>query len=67
MKIMDWLLQGDAVINRLTLKHLFDKNLDDAQEGLINRYLVLYDSPKRLFGGGLYSPKWISTHYTLLE
>lgn len=38
-----------------------------ATEGWGARLLAERDSSTGMWGGGLYSPKWVSTHYTLLE
>ena len=67
MKVIDWLLAGDPVINRLTKKYLLDEAVASSNDGYIKRYLDLYNHEKNLWGNGIYSPKWISTHYTLLE
>ena len=67
MNVIDILLAGDPVIQRLTKKYLLDQRVDYDTSGYIKRYLNLYDSHKHLFGGGVYGPKWISTHYTMLE
>lgn len=67
MNVLDVLLSSDPVIERLTKKHLLKQNQPYCHSGYIERYLNLYDADKHLFGGGIYSPKWISTHYTMLE
>ncbi len=67
MKIIEWLLQGDVVIQRLVCKYLLKQEVDYENRGLIAQYLDHYDMNQNMFGGGLYGPKWISTHYTLLE
>lgn len=67
MKIIDWLLTQDPVIVRLTNKYLNDMNVPYHEDGYIKTYLSLYDTQKNMWGQGIYSPKWISTHYTLFE
>ena len=67
VNVLDVLLSSDPVIERLTRKHLLKQNQAYCHSGYIERYLNLYDADKHLFGGGIYSPKWISTHYTMLE
>ncbi|MBU1093052.1 MAG: hypothetical protein KKH01_01170 [Firmicutes bacterium] len=67
MKPIDWLLKGDPVIQYLTKKYLLNKKVNYQEKGLINQYFTLYDVKKRMWGGSIYSPKWISTHYTLME
>ena len=67
MNIIDWLLKGDESISFLTKKYLL--NLTPKQEnlGFIKQYLDLFNHKNHMFGGGVYGPKWISTHYTMLE
>lgn len=67
MKIIDWLLEGDIVIKHLTNKYLLNRPFDHNNGGYIARYLALYDTAERKWGGGVYSPKWVSSTYTLLE
>lgn len=67
MRIIDWLLSGDPVIVRLTNKYLMDEDLASKDNGYIAKYLSLYNAEENMWGHGIYSPKWISTHYTLLE
>jgi len=70
-----WLLQGDVAIQYKTSKDLLDapestlKTLREkiALEGWGHQLLVRRDRHTRLWGNGVYSPKWTSTHYTLLE
>jgi hypothetical protein len=67
MKVIDWLLTGDPVIVRLTNKYLLGIDEISKDDGFIKRYLDLFDENENMWGHGIYSPKWISTHYTLLE
>ncbi|MDX9691978.1 MAG: hypothetical protein RBT45_05920 [Acholeplasmataceae bacterium] len=67
MKILDWLLIQDPVIVRLSNKYLLNQKVEYHEEGLIKTYLDLYHHEEHMWGHGIYSPKWISTHYTLLE
>ncbi len=67
MKPIDWLMQGDPVIQYLTKRHLLDEKVIYQEKGYIGQYFKLYDVKTRMWGNGIYSPKWISTHYTLLE
>lgn len=68
-----WLLDGDATIRWQVLRDLTgaDAAAIDAErrkvseEGWGARLLALQE-PSGRWGGGLYSPKWISTHYTLM-
>lgn len=67
MTIIEWLLEGDATIKRLTKKYLLDRPVKSKDDGFIERHLKAFDGELGLFGGGIYGPKWISTHYTMLE
>lgn len=67
MNVIDVLLESDPVIRRLTQRHLLDHDVELLIEGYIDRYLDLYDPINHMWGGGVYGPKWISTHYTMLE
>lgn len=67
MRIIDWLLEGDIVIQHLTNKYLLNRSFDHNNGGYIARYLDLYDTLKQEWGGSIYSNKWISSTYTLLE
>lgn len=67
MKILDWLEQGDWVIKYLVLKYLKNESMENEDKGYIERYLSLFDKETDLWGGSLYSNKWISSTYTLLE
>ncbi len=65
--MIDWLLEGDASIKRIVKEDLLDEEAVYTEAGYIEKYLSFYDKEKRMFGGGLYSPKWVSTFYTCLE
>ena len=71
--LLDWLLEGDPAIRWQVQRDLLDAPADVvaaerqrvAEEGWGRRLLAQQD-PNGMWGGGLYSPKWISTTYTLL-
>jgi hypothetical protein len=73
-EILQWLLDGDPAIRWQVHRDLLDSPLEVvaaerarvAQEGWGCRLLERQD-PQGTWGGGLYSPKWISTTYTLLS
>ncbi len=70
-QIIDWLFQGDLAIQYQTYRDLLDQNRKDLQdriatEGWGARYLSLQKKDGH-WGQGFYQPKWISTHYTLLD
>ena len=70
---LSWLLDGDAAIRWQTKRDLIGEpaevyevdRSETATTGWSSRLLALQDSDGT-WGGGLYSPKWTSTTYTLL-
>jgi hypothetical protein len=70
---IEWLLTGDPAIRWQTQRDLLDAPAETWQherqrtltEGWGGRLLSLQE-PDGRWGGGIYSPKWISTTYTLL-
>lgn len=70
---LDWLLDADPAIHWQVMRDLTDASPDDiakerarvATEGWGARLLELQSGDGN-WGGGAYSPKWISTTYTLL-
>lgn len=72
---VSWILEGDVSLQyqtHLTLLDSHEKITDDLRrrisaEGWGKRFLEKRDSESGLWGDGYYSPKWISTHYTLLD
>lgn len=70
-----WILEGDVSLQYQVHRNLLDSpaTITDALRGRIStegwgkRFLEKRDSESGLWGDGLYSPKWISTHYTLLD
>jgi len=67
MNVLDWLLSGDPSIKALISRSLFNQEVPYDTAGIISRYLGLYDHKLMQWGEGVYSPKWNSTHYTMLE
>lgn len=71
--VLDWLLQGDPAIRWQVMRDLQDYSANRvaeertkvATEGWGAQLLTEQDS-SGTWGGGLYSPKWLSTTYTLL-
>ncbi len=69
-QILDWLLEGDPAIRWQTNEGLLGSSgsVDRAAvatEGW-GAELLGHQDPSGTWGGGLYSPKWVSTTYTLL-
>lgn len=71
--IIYWLLEGDPAIRWQTMRDLLDapeaecqaERQRTAETGWGARLLAAQDADGK-WGGGIYSPKWISTTYTLL-
>jgi hypothetical protein len=71
--LIAWLLEGDPAIHWQTMRDLQDAPAKEWQaeqrrtlnEGWGGRFLSL-QAADGSWGGGIYSPKWISTTYTLL-
>lgn len=71
--MIEWLLEGDPAIRWQTLRDLTDASQTEtvaerikvSTEGWGARLLAL-QSDDGHWGGGIYSPKWISTTYTLI-
>jgi len=70
---LDWLMKGDPSVRFQTMRDLMtipeeqyvQEQMEIEKKGWGKRFLGLQDV-SGMWGGGLYSPKWISTHYTLL-
>jgi len=73
--VVEWLLAGDPSVEYQTRSRLLREPPEAlrplrariATEGWGARFLAARDPATGMWGGGLYSPKWISTHYTLLD
>ncbi len=71
--VLTWLLAGDPSIRWQVLAHLVDAPPDEvaAERARVAGHgwgvrLLGHQDPDGTWGGGLYSPKWTSTTYTLL-
>jgi len=70
-QIIDWLLQGDVSIQYQVHRDLLNKDKIGLKrkiilEGWGARFLS-FQNENGHWGRGFYQPKWISTHYTLLD
>lgn len=70
-QIIKWLLEGDVAIQYQVYRDLLDTERQDLQrqialEGWGQQFLSKRHS-NGFWGQGFYQPKWISTHYTLLD
>jgi len=74
-KLISWLLSSDIAIQFQTKRDLVKSTPAEieklqkqiAQNGWGKAFLEKRDDQTGQWGNGWYSPKWISTHYTLLE
>ncbi|MBU1144557.1 MAG: hypothetical protein KJ971_01695 [Firmicutes bacterium] len=70
-----WLLSGDKAIAYQVKRDLLDFSEEELTTlknelpsvGWIQKLIHLRNDDTFMWGEGIYSPKWISTHYTLLE
>jgi hypothetical protein len=70
-QIIEWLLEGDPAMQYQVYRDLLDTDRKDLQnkiasEGWGKHYLSCRNSNGH-WGDRFYQPKWISTHYTLLD
>jgi len=72
-EIIDWLLAGDPSITWQAQRDLLEEEpaiYNSAREKIPQqgwgKELLSHQDQAGIWGGGLYSPKWISTHYTLM-
>jgi prenyltransferase/squalene oxidase-like repeat protein len=71
--ILDWLFKGDPAIRWQVMRDLLDEPAEVYEAERANlttdgwgARLLAEQDPDGNWGGGVYSPKWISTTYTLL-
>jgi hypothetical protein len=75
LSVIEWLLEGDVSIQYQTYRDIVcapSEKTNELQnrialEGWGKCFIDKRDDQTRLWGNGIYSPKWISTHYTLLD
>ena len=74
-EIISWLLSGDVSIQYQTKRDLMETTpveieklqIQIAVTGWGKSFLSKRNNQTEQWGDGWYSPKWISTHYTLLD
>lgn len=73
-EVIDWLLAGDPAVRWQALAHLTDAGpaavsaeRDRVAADGWGARLLAEQAPDGSWGGGMYSPKWVSTTYTLLH
>ena len=67
MRVIDYLLDSDEAVKAFASKALLEQDFTIKKSDLIENYLSKFDHKTNLFGQGVYSPKWISTFYTLKD
>jgi hypothetical protein len=67
IRLIDWLLTRDPAVARMARKYLLDEETPYVEGGFIRGFLDRFDPATGRWGGGVYSPKWISTFYTLRD
>jgi len=69
--LINWLLDGDVAIQYQTHRDLLGEERPDLQERIATEgwgaKFLSYRKPEGLWGNRFYQPKWISTHYTLVD
>lgn len=70
-QIIEWLLQGDVSIQFQVYRDLLDKKRIDLQKRIASegwgKAFLSKRNANGHWGDRFYQPKWISTHYTLLD
>jgi hypothetical protein len=73
-ELISWLMEGDAAIRWQTMRDLQNataRKWEAEQQRTINEgwgaQLLQYQAQDGSWGGGIYTPKWISTTYTMLS
>ncbi len=69
--IINWLLEGDISIKYQTYRDLLNIEYPSLQNKILKegwgKAFMDKRNDKGFWGGGFYQPKWISSHYTLLD
>ncbi len=70
-RIIDWLLEGDVAIQYQVQRDLLGLTKPQLQERIASEgwgaKFLSFRKPEGHWGQGFYQPKWISSHYTLLD
>ncbi len=70
-RVIDWLLEGDVSIQYQVHRDLLENERPDLQERIAvegwGAQFLRYRKKEGHWGQRFYQPKWISTHYTLLD
>ena len=70
-EILDWLIKGDVAIQYQAFRDLLGINKKELQDKIAHKgwgeQFLAKRKPNGHWGDRFYQPKWISTHYTLLD
>jgi hypothetical protein len=70
-ELIDWLLEGDIAVKYQTYRDLLGEDRPDLQKRIATEgwgvKFLSFRQPEGHWGQRFYQPKWISTHYTLLD
>ena len=70
-ELVQWLLEGDVSIQYQTQRDLLETERPDLKERIANEgwgaQFLAQQKEDGHWGQSFYQPKWISTHYTLLD
>jgi hypothetical protein len=67
MDLLRFLSTGDPVVQAFFSRLLMKREAYAYKSPIIERYLSLFDKKTKMWGKGIYSPKWTSTFYTLRD
>ncbi|MFW5889223.1 MAG: hypothetical protein ACOCUD_02460 [Bacillota bacterium] len=67
MELIEYLSKSDNLITTIMKCRLFNKKIYTTKSDIIQSYLKLFNHNTKMWGRGIYSPKWTSTFYTLRD
>ncbi len=75
MDLTKWLMEGDASVKYQVSRYLLNESEETYNKyresihksGWCKKLIEMWDEDTLMWGNGIYSPKWISTTYTMLD
>jgi hypothetical protein len=67
MELLTYLSTGDPVVETFYERRLLGEAAYAFNSPIIQKYISLFDEDTKMWGHGVYSPKWTSTFYTLRD